>query len=216
MPQGLEIGDPYTACWALWSTTPDQASALQRSIDKIFSEYSFYPEIEWEKYGYIPPERYPLLGAWRHPDARVFAFLLDNPFMGRSTSIKQMILYLSGEKEEVRRFDSQINKLKIGSARAERKELLSREAGVRLDGVEKAKPLERLLKLVGLFTVIINALSLFLRSLSPPHLPSPQLIIAYQILVAAVHFSALFLLLLVTLIAIAYVMRYGLLLLRRF
>jgi hypothetical protein len=39
---------------------------------------------------------------------------------------------------------------------------------------------------------------------------------AYQVLVMAVHFAALLLLLIITLIGVGYVLRYGILILRRF
>lgn len=68
--------------------------------------------------------------------------------------------------------------------------------------------------LVGLFTVVVNAFSLYLRQLPPPPLPAPAIQDTYEFLVVAVHIAALILLLIITLISIGYVLRYGILMLR--
>ena len=91
-----------------------------------------------------------------------------------------------------------------------------RQVGQRLDYQQKSPSISRLAKMIGLFTVIVNAFSLYLRRLPPPNLPSAIMVSMYEFLVGAVHFSGLLLLLITTLIAMGYAIRYGILMLRRF
>ena len=207
---------PYTACWALWPDPRRHALPLPRIIDQALARYLFYPEPEWARYGYRPPETYPLLGAWRSPSASVFAFLLGpDPVLAESKE-KNLLLYVAGERAAVDELGATVTALKSGLAKSDRKELQVRQTGYRLGLEQKSPSISRLAKLIGLSTVVINALSLYLRKLSPPDLPSATAASAYHLLIGAVHFSALLLLLITTLTAIGYAIRYSLLVLRRF
>jgi len=109
-----------------------------------------------------------------------------------------------------------VTELKSLLEKSERRELQVRHAENRIKQEKKSPAITRLLKLIGFFTVVVNAFSLYLRKLAPPHLPGPVFEMAYQILVLIMHFAALVLLLIITLIGIGYVLRYGILMLRRF
>jgi hypothetical protein len=63
--------------------------------------------------------------------------------------------------------------------------------------------------------VIVNAFSLYLRSLPTPDLQNEVLLDVYRWLIAAVHFGALALLLLIIALAFAYLLKFGILLVRR-
>ena len=208
----------YTASWLLWANSFEHALPLPRSIDQALSDhYVFYSEPEWIKFGYRPPENFPLLGAWRDPKGRVFAFLLDPDSAKKSLSGgKHLLLYVSGMKDAVESLGGRVTELKSLLEKSERRELQVRHAENRIKQEKKSPAITRLLKLIGLFTVVVNAFSLYLRKLPPPHLPGPVFEMAYQILVLIMHFAALVLLLIITLIGIGYVLRYGILMLRRF
>jgi hypothetical protein len=205
----------YTACWAMWPRESDRDVHIEATIDQAFEGYQFYPEPEWTRFGYRPPEKFPLIGAWRDTMGKVFIFLLDRAPKRPSDSPRQLLLYVTGDKSQVELVEKKITTLKNFLAKAERRELRGKDATARLEGEKKTKSIERLMKLIGLFTVIVNGFSLYLRKLTPPIFPSEILKYFYQILVTAVHFFALFLLLITIIISIIYAFRYGLLLLRR-
>ena len=61
----------------------------------------------------------------------------------------------------------------------------------------------------------MNAFSLYLRNLPVPDFANETLLVTYRWLIVAVHFGALALLLLIVAIAFAYLLKFGLLLVRR-
>lgn len=207
--------DVYGASWMLWESSSSSALPLPRSIDHALAGYVFYPEAEWKKFGYRPPEIFPLLGAWRDQNGGVFAFLMDATEHNSSYSTKKLLLYAAGNRDAVEKVGSTVTALKTSLANSERKELQILHAGERLEREKKSPAVSRLLKLISIFTVVVNAFSLYLRKLPTPEFPAPWVSNAYQILILVVHFAALFLLLMVTLVGIGYVLRYGLLVLRR-
>lgn len=206
---------PYTACWALWPNPRNYALPLPRLIDQALSGYLFYPEPEWVKYGYRPPENYPVVGAWRSPEGSVFAFLLGAGSQGPSAQEPGFMLYVTGSRDAVEELGAHVMMLKSSLARSDKKELVVRQSGYKLGLEQKSQAIARLAKLIGLFTVVVNAFSLYLRRLPSPELSSSAVLTAYQILVGAVHFSALALLLMVILAAIGYTVKYALLVYRR-
>lgn len=205
----------YTASWAMWPKETDREIPIEATIDQAFEGYLFYPEPEWLKFGYRPPENYPLIGAWRDSEGKVFIFLLDRSSQRQADSPRQFLLYVSGEKSEVNLIERIIKSLKSTLAKSEKKELRSRDAASVLHGEKKAQSIERLMKLIGLFTVIVNGFSLYLRKLSTPTFPNDSLVYIYQLLLSAVHLTALLLLLLTITISLFYAFRFGSLLLRR-
>jgi hypothetical protein len=199
----------------MWPRESERGLTVEVMIDEALVGYLFYPEPEWARFGYRPPENFPLIGAWRDAQGKVFIFLLDRTEKRPSDSPRQLLLYVSGNTREIESVERKIASLKTLLARAERKELRGIEAAFHLEEESEAKSVERLMKLVGIFAVIINGFSLYLRKLPPPTFPIVSFDYYYQLLIGAIHFSALLLLLLTIIICIFYAFRYGLLLLRR-
>ena len=137
----------YTASWVLWPNPLEHAPSLPRSIDQALSDYVFYPEPEWKRFGYRPPENYPLLGAWRDPGGRVFAFLLDSTPFDAASGEKHVLLYVSGLQDAVEALGAKVTALKSDIAKSERKELQIREAEHRIEQEKKSPAVARLLKL---------------------------------------------------------------------
>jgi hypothetical protein len=211
----LDENKPYTACWAMWPQVSLREVPIEVAIDRAFEGYLFYPEPEWLRFGYRPPENFPLIGAWRDADGKVFIFLLDQTPSRSKDVHRQLFLYVCGDKRKVDSIERIITSLKAMLAKAERKELRDMDAAFRLEEDKKIQSIERLMKLVGLFAVIINSFSLYLRKLPPPNFPSVLFDYLYQLMLIAVHFTALILLLLIIIISLFYVFQYGLLMLRR-
>ena len=199
----------------MWPRESEREIPVEVTIDQAFEGYLFYPEPEWARFGYRPPENFPLIGAWRDARGKVFIFLLDRTRKRPSDSPRQLLLYVSGDKREIGSIERRITSLKTLLAKTERKELRGRDAAFRLEGEKKAQSVERLMKLIALFTVIVNGFSLYLRKLPPPTFPIVSFAYFYQLLLSAIHFTALLLLLLTIIICLFYAFRYGLLLLRR-
>lgn len=205
-----------TASWALWDSGSEHAVPVPRAIDAALAGYVFYPEAEWARFGYRPPENVPLLGAWRDPGGKVFAFLLDSDPKDSAQDDRRLLFYVSGIKSAVYDLGAKVTALKSVLAKSEGRELRVLHTERRIEQEKKSPVVARLLKLIGLFTVMVNAFSLSLRKLPPPNLHILWVQDTYLYLVVMIHFAALFLLLIITLIAIGYVLRYGILMMRRF
>ena len=207
-----------TACWVLWGRTSSSLAEIPHTVDHALAGFVFYPELEWPRFGYRPPENYDLLAAWRDVTGSVFVFLMSaaigNHFLPDAEV--NIVLYAVGNTDLVRVVQERVERLKRQMAKAEARDLSSSSARQSLDLEEKAKGVVRLMKLVGLFTVVVNAFSVYLRISAEPPFPNPVFTVVYQTLVALVHFLALGLLIVLILVFIAYAARYGLLALRKF
>ncbi|MBI5409783.1 MAG: hypothetical protein HZA14_10495 [Nitrospirae bacterium] len=212
----MDDDNSYTACWALWPKPDEDIWAIPKGIDRSLSGYLFYPEIEWAKFGYRPPESQTLMGAWRNPEGTVFVFLLDQENLKQKSDQRHCILYVAGNKSEINVVVDIVNNFKDRFIRSEKRDLSFETAKKKLEDESKAKYIERLLKIIGLFAAIVNAFSLYIRTLSPPAEFGLYAKVIYNLMIYAIHFSALVLLFIVTLIAIVYAVRYGLLISKRF
>lgn len=214
LKQVMQDGEDYRY-WVIYISTKSELLNIQKDIDKIFCDYSFYPEIDWARYGYRPPDGYQVIGAWRHPQRRIVAFLFDNPYMMAPKPTMQLILYVAGNDVEIKSVESKVEILKKNFALNEQRTKIDSAIGERLDRVHKNKSFAIITTILGIFTVVINAFSLYLRKLPPPVLNSQSLITFYNTVIALVHFSALTLLLVVIIICAIFLIKYGILLLRR-
>lgn len=199
--------------WAIFARS-EEITKIQKETDKIFSEYSFYPEFDWKKYGHFPPDGHEVMGAWRHPQTKAFAFLLDNPQIKSFGSDTQLLLYVAGEATEISNLGAKIDVFKTKASITELKDKIHSQDEERLCKISK-KPLVILTAVLSIFAAVINGFSLYLRKIPPPELGSQELIKFYQYLLALVHFSALILLLIVITICMGFLIKYGTLLIRR-
>jgi len=200
--------------WVIYGTSKDDIPKIQRQMDVLFNGYSFYPEVDWIQYGYRPPDGYQVLGAWRHPKTRLFAFLLDNPRMITIEPAIQLLLYVAGAAVELTSLEPKLATLKTAFAIEDKKLITSSEIKDKLGKVDDAKHFGVLTGALSILTLIINGFSLYLRQLPPPQLGSPFLISIYSIFITLIHFSALFLLLLVAVIVAVFLIRYGYLMIK--
>ena len=84
----------------------------------------------------------------------------------------------------------------------------------RLERVNESKHFAVLTGVLTILTAIINGFSLYLRQLPSPQLGNSVLVGVYGIVLVMVHFAALFLLILVAVIVAAFLIKYGILLIR--
>jgi hypothetical protein len=202
-------------CWAFRYPAPAIPHQFENDIEKIFPGYKFYPEVEWPKYGCVPPESLPVLGAWRHPENEAFAFLLEIAPGKKGLRSKQARLYMFGSQRELQRCGAEISHIKASIEQVEKRALRNAENEQRFKGGDHSRSIRQLLTLSTLFTMIVNALSYYLRKLEPPDLPLGFMRNLYLALVTSVHFVALALLVLISLISAIYVLKYGVALIRR-
>lgn len=187
----------------------------QREINNIFSNYSFYPEIEWAQYGYRPPEGYQVLGAWRQNNSKVFAFLLDNPHMVTPEPGTQLILHIAGDPIVLLEIEHKFTKVKNSLDSSEKKIESEEKVEKRLDRLQTSRPIKLMLSVLSLITAIINAISLYLRKVPPPDFHNDVLSNSYNYFLITIHFSALASLLVVIIIFIVFFVKYGLLIIRK-
>lgn len=211
-----DLRTKFTHSWILYLSSKDVSIQIHREIDNIFSSYSFYPQVDWPYYGYQAPENYNVLGAWRHPDKDIVAFLLDNPYSQGQKQELQLIIYcISKSLDEIKKLNSSIEDLKQMFSLTDRRNSVDRTVAERIDRVHGKKSLAGITAIISIYSLIINAFSLYLRKLPIPDLGNDVLLTGYRILIAAIHYSALFLLLSVITIVGLFLLKYGYLLIKR-
>ena len=209
------VPDKITASWMLWENktlTPP----LLKTIDNVFSDYIFYPEIEWSKFGCYPPEMYNPQGSWRDRDGKIFIFLLSNVSLKSRRSGTNLLLYAQGDSNDLDAIQKQIAGIKSGIVKTETRDFSMNNARDSLAIEDHTNSASKLMKLAGFFTVSVNALSIYLQRLPTPVFPTQKLAVIYQSLLALIHILSLSLLIILILLFIGYVIKYGLLVLRKF
>jgi len=215
----LHSGTNVEVCnmsWVLWSSSAsDEVAAIHQEVDRIFSGFSFYPEVEWRHYRFGPPEGHKVLGAWRHPDGVAFVFLMNNPGMESPSGTAPLILSYDGRRADLVPLLPRVRRLKKELARKNGRRASDRRLSVRLEKAATSKSLRRLMALMAPITAVINGLALYLHKLPPPTIESAWLSSTYKCLLPLVYISALGLLFIFTVVCMLYICKYGILLLRR-
>jgi len=206
--------DTVTEVHAIWAKKDSHKLPLERELDSLLSGYVYYPEEEWAMYEMRPPDTYPLAASWRDKSGDVFVFLLETAEALRMTG-PDYLVFVAGQPNLVKKVTGSIHSHKEILEKVEKRQLAGQRADLSLEGEIEKKSIERFTKIVGIFTVIVNAFSLYLRSIPEPDLGGSKFSVAYKALVVSVHIGSLVLLLLIILLAIAYIFNYGMLMLRR-
>ncbi len=215
LPTLNNSNDEQCASWIFYGSDKNSIIKLQKEIDQIFIDYSFYPEIEWGKYGYRAPEGHQVLGAWRHPQTRAFAFLLDNPSMMNIKPNAQLLLYIIGDEDEISKLKKKCDLLKNTYAIIAKDDEKTTNITTRLERIRTSKHLGLIVTVLTIFTALINAFSLYLRKLPAPKMNSEELTNIYDYLVVAIHLASLALLLLVICFLAVFFFKIGRLILKR-
>jgi hypothetical protein len=184
--------------WILYGSTANNILEIQKDIDNIFFaklDYSVYPENDWDLFGYKPPEGYKLLGAWRHPETILFAFLLDSPHIQTIDPAIQLILYVAGETSEFNILKPHIESIKTKYEIDEKRHKIDTFLEERINLVKSRSP-SGLLVFLGVMASIINIFSLYLRKIPQPTICNYILEYIYNILIAFVHIGSILLILL--------------------
>lgn len=189
--------DGQCASWIFYGSDKNSIIKTQKEVDHIFSDYSFYPEIEWGTYGYRAPEGHQVLGAWRHPQTRAFAFLLDNPSMVTINPCTQILLYIIGDESEISKLKIKFELLKNTFAGIAKDDENTTNISSRLERIRTSKHLGVIITILTIFTALINAFSLYLRKLPAPKIQSEVLSSIFDYVVFLIHLASLTLLLLV-------------------
>jgi hypothetical protein len=200
---------------AIWAPVGPESFPLERQLDKLLSTQDcvYYPEEEWITHNMRPPDNYPLVAAWRDVVARVFIFLLEKSSSRKSGSSQYLVL-VAGVAERVKQVGRTITSIKGNLDKEQRSELEGQRVERRLDTETRRKPAVKFSVAIGIFTAVVNALSLYLKRVDPPHFVNEELQTTYLSIVAAVHIASVLLLLLIVLLAIAYVVKFGIMMMR--
>ena len=129
---------------------------------------------------------------------------------------KQIILHISGNKLKINEFERTVENYKTEINDVKKEKLKAFKIQDKIEKAEESKTLKKLVGLMTLFTVVINAFSLYLRSTSPPVINISVLQIFYEIIVYSIHITALLILFSLIMLFIIYICKYGILIIRRF
>lgn len=209
------MDDVLTESYAVWDKPNPSSLPFSRQLDAILPSCVYYPEEEWATFNYRPPEHSDLLGAWRGSTGEVFVFLLADRKRSAVPDAPDYRVLITGRSDMVRGIGRQVVSHKGTLERVQRREFATKKADENFAEEINTKSLQKFSAIVAVFAVIVNAFSLYLRSLPIPELQNDVLQSVYRWLIAAVHFGALALLLLIIALAFAYLLKFGLLLVRR-
>lgn len=204
-----------SSCWQFLSSGDEDTRKIQSAMDSVFSLYSFYPEVDWKKFGYSPPDGHQVLGAWRHPDAFSFAFLLDNTLMQKSGNYSQFLLYIVAVQPEIFIIDKRIMAIKKYLRKDAFKTAQAIGASSRLQQMAPNRSIGFFTGILTFFTAVVNAYSYYLRTLPSPQMGTEFEQAIYSALLSAVYFISLMLLIAVTLVCALYLAKYAYILIRR-
>lgn len=207
--------DFLTESYAVWAKSGQEEPPFSRQLDSVLADFLYYPEEEWGTFNYRPPENADLLGAWRNRQGNVFVFLLTASSTVKNPQIPDYRILVAGSCDFVRKIGQLVTSQKESLARLEKRELAERKAGTHFNQEIKNKSIERFSAIVVIFTVLVNAFSQYLRNLPPPKIKSEFFNTTYLYLIATIHIGALFLLLLIIVLAVAYLLRFGTLMVQR-
>jgi hypothetical protein len=194
---------------AILVASEKEINEIEKEIDKIFYDYSFYPEEEWVVYDCKPPDGYQVLGAWRHPFITSYAFLLNNSGREKIFSNIQLIICIKADKKHIHTIISRLHKLKF---KYSFKDIFLDE---RIDRIHKLKAPAFMISLLGAFTAIINAFSLYIMKIPEPMINNTILKNIYNSLISIFHVLAILFLINFCLICIFFLTKYGLLIVRK-
>lgn len=201
--------------YAIWDKPSPASLPFSRQLDGMLPGCVYYPEEEWGTFNYRPPEHSDLLGAWRTQRGDAFVFLLSFHRKQVEADTPDYRVLVAGRGDVVRSIGKQIVAHKGVLERVQRRELATKKADENFTEEVNTKSLQRFTAIVAVFAAIVNAFSLYLRNLPVPDFANETLLVTYRWLIVAVHFGALALLLLIVAIAFAYLLKFGLLLVRR-
>ncbi len=204
-----------SSCWQLLASDESDKKKIQRYTDGVFVGYSFYPETDWKKYGYFPPDGHQVLGAWRHPRSLVFAFLLDNSLMQKGGEYSQYLIYAMGVETEIALIEKRISSLKKDLRKQAHKMAQTLGAASRLDQMTPNRSIGMFTAVLTFVTGLVNAFSYYLRTLPLPQFGSQSAQQVYIILLSTIHFLSLGLLITVTIICGLFLLKYAFILIRR-
>lgn len=204
--------------YAIWSKPNTDSPSIGKELDSLLKGFFYYPEEEWNKFDIRPPESSDLLGAWRDNKGDIFIFLLKNYHDKKSIESSDLgpdyEVIVWGKGKVVSEVGKLIGSLKDLLYKIEKKEIAEKKAARNFESEIKSKSSKHLIGTVAIFTVIVNALSLYLRKLPSPELENEWFSAAYSWTLGILHIGALLLLLLIVVISFLYLMKFGVMLIR--
>jgi hypothetical protein len=216
LPSAIGRNSGHDCCWAIRYKAPEIAYYLENEIEmKLFPGYIFYPEIEWPKYGCVPPETLPVLGAWRRVTGDAFAFLLEVAAGRGKDRTRQVRLYFYGPEDEIKRCEPRLVAIKSDLMRFQRQTLRTEEELKLFNGQFHSRAVRQILLLLTLVTTVTNAASYYLRRTNFADIPEGFLKSFYLEIVQCINIAALILLLSLAFVCMGYIFRYARVLLRR-
>lgn len=203
-----------TETHTLWATDNSLVAPVESQVDEMLLGFLCYPDFEWAKYGIRPPENHDLVGSWRNTNGEAFVFLLRK-IKRIQTDREEYLIIIVGLSSLVGEITDLVYSHKGNLVSVEKKELKRKAIDENLKEESKNKSIENFSKLIGVFTILVNAFSLYLRDLPPPTNMHPATQSIYFFSLSILHISASALLLIIVCIAILYAVRYGYMMLRR-
>jgi hypothetical protein len=206
---------------SFWLRHADQLSSLKQSVEQTLNGFSYYPEVEWNRFGFRPPEGHPCFSAWRAECGDAFVYLVAEAPAFAATpafdmrSVERVVLMVTARGE------SRLEELweRLGSIcdrfrRVEETDTTQQRALARRERFTNAYPSARVSAIFGVITVVLNAVSGFIREMPQPKTEFPWLAAAYDLGLMCVHLLSLCALLLAGIFCIAYFWRHLLFMVR--
>jgi len=204
-----------TRAFIVFLRSKDDISKIQKEVDNLFPDYIFYPELDWDQYGYRPPEGHQVLGAWRHLNSELFIFLLDNPHMMSFPPAYQVLFHLAGDISLITKSQRKLNQLKASFALSDKEAETLLNIEKRLSQIGSSKHFKILFTILTLITISLNTIAFFIRKQPVPEFDNLFLTESLRYLMISVYFFAIISQIIVMFICIILFVKFGILFIRR-
>lgn len=179
---------------SFWLGTTDEVSSLKQAVESVVRDFSYYPEMEWDRYGFRPPEGRPFYGAWRNVDRTAFVYLVGE---NDATQEIKMLLIVTAQGEErltnlVARFQAVTESFRKAERQAVQRVKQDRFAAKFTQNYAD----KRVIGIYSLATAALAGASRALRTMPSPATQFERLNEIYDVMVMTVHLVSLFSLLL--------------------
>jgi hypothetical protein len=194
---------------SFWLRGPEELPNLRQAVNQALAGFSYYPEMEWDLFGFRPPEGLPFFGAWRTESSTEFVYLVGETRSARGAEVERVLLIMSALGEQrLKTLLARFDRVEARFRRIEESAILHQKAVNRRRLFTEGYPSVRVSAVFGVVTLALNAISGGLRNMPRPVTIIEPMSELYDFSVMCVHIVAVLSLFLLGMFCVIYFLRH--------
>ncbi|MBY5442812.1 hypothetical protein HFO93_04860 [Rhizobium leguminosarum] len=194
---------------SFWLGDAGDLARLKQELEAALGGFSYYPEIEWNLFGFRPPEGLPFFGAWRNADRTEFVYLVGEETKKTGETENRLLLIMSAQgAERLTILSGRFDKATARFRRIEKQNVAGQSVTTRRKSFLKDYASTRVTAVFSVVAIALNVTSRSLRQLQPPQSKFEFLNAVYDFGLMAVHILSLLSLILLGFFVVAYFARH--------